>query len=244
MKYIFSLLAIAFTLTASAQKAVTAPKKVTFLAKDGLIVTADLYLVNDTLPYMILCHQAGSSRGEYLETAPKFTKLGYNCLAVDLRSGKEMNGVQNETAYLAELKKKPASYLDAEQDIISAIDYAFKKNKKKVVLVGSSYSASLALKIAAENERVKATLVFSPGEYFGDKLKVKDAIKNLDKPVWATSTKEESPEVETMLKNIKSTVKSQYTPATKGDHGSKVLWKEQTNYHEYWLNILMFMRQV
>lgn len=240
MKNILAILTLIIALPSLAQQ-----KKITFLSKDGLIITADLYLVNDTLPYMILCHQAGYSRGEYQETAPKFTKLGYNCLAIDLRSGKEVNGVTNETAMLAEAKKKPTNYLDAEQDIVAAVDYAYKKSgSKKVILVGSSYSASLALKIGAENDKVKALMVFSPGEYFGDKLKVKEAIKNLDKPVWVTSSKEEAPDVEKLLKDIKSTVKVQYTPATKGDHGSKVLWKAHANYHEYWLNILMFMRQV
>jgi pimeloyl-ACP methyl ester carboxylesterase len=238
MKHLLAILALLISLQSFAQK------KITFLSKDGLIITADLYLVNDTLPYMILCHQAGYSRGEYLETGKKFTKLGYNCIALDQRSGKEVNGVSNETASLAEAKKKGVGYLDAEQDMISAVDYAYKKSNKKVILVGSSYSASLALKIAAGSEKVKALILFSPGEYFGTQLKIKDAIKDLDKPLWVTSTKDEAPDVESMLKDIKSKVKVQYVPPTKGDHGSKVLWKENGNYHEYWLHILMFMRQV
>lgn len=239
MKYFLAILAFTIALHAHAQK------KITFLAKDGLIVTADLYLVNDTLPYMVLCHQAEYSRGEYIETARKFTKLGYNCIAVDQRSGDEVNGVVNETANLADAKRKKVTFLDAEQDIVAAIEHAFKKsNGKKVIIVGSSYSASLALKIATNNDKVKALILFSPGEYFGTQLKLKEAIKDLDKPVWVTSSKEEAPEVEKLLKDIKSKIKVQYIPPTKGDHGSKVLWKAHGNYHEYWLHILMFMRQV
>src|SRR3972149_6331103 len=77
-------------------------KTITFPSTDALLITADLYFVSDTLPYMILCHQAGYSRGEYMETADKFCNLGYNCLAIDQRSGKEVNGVKNKTATLAE----------------------------------------------------------------------------------------------------------------------------------------------
>ncbi|OFY85017.1 MAG: hypothetical protein A3F72_04525 [Bacteroidetes bacterium RIFCSPLOWO2_12_FULL_35_15] len=217
---------------------------ITFLSKDGVIITADLYFVSDSLPYMILCHQAGYSRGEYKETAPKFTKFGYNCIAIDLRSGDAVNGVNNETAFGAKSKNKPNTFLDAEQDILSAIDYAFKKSNKKVVLVGSSYSASLALKIGTTNDKVKAVIAFSPGEHFGAKLNLKEAIKNYDKPLFAASAKAEAADVSTLLKDIKSPNKKQCTPSGKGEHGSKALWKSTADYHEYWMALLMFMRDL
>jgi dienelactone hydrolase len=222
-----------------------AQETIKFPSKDGLPVTADLYLSSDTLPYMVLCHQAGFSRGEYKETAPKFTKFGYNCIALDARSGKEVNGVENETAKAALAAKKSTTYLDAEQDIIAAIDYAYSKSKKKVILVGSSYSASLVMKIGATNDKVKAVLAFSPGEYFGEKLNIKESIKNFDKPLFVTSAQSEAPDVSKLIKDVKSGRKQQFTPSGKGDHGSKALWKETNpNYHEYWLALLMFMRGI
>lgn len=217
---------------------------ITFLSKDGVIITADLYFVSDTLPYMILCHQAGYSRGEYKETGPKFTKFGYNCIALDARAGLEVNDVKNETAFGAKAKNKPLTFLDAEQDIISAIDYAYKKSNKKVVLVGSSYSASLALKIGTTNDKVKAVIAFSPGEYFENKLNLKEAVKNFDKPLFVASSKAEAPEVTALIKDIKSQKKQQCTPSGKGDHGSKALWKSSPDYHEYWMALLMFMRDL
>ncbi|MCW3072681.1 MAG: hypothetical protein JWO44_2571 [Bacteroidetes bacterium] len=223
----------------------SAQETITFPSKDGLTITADEYITNDTLPYMILCHQAGYSRGEYMSTAARFQKFGYNCLAIDARSGKEVNGIKNETAALAEKKKKGVAYLDAEQDILAAIDYIYKKTTKKVILVGSSYSASLVLKIAAANDKVKAVIAFSPGEYFGDKLNLKQVIKTLDKPVFATSSKAEAADLAALMKEVKSQNKTQFTPSNPGDHGSKALWKETNpNYHEYWMALLMFMRGI
>jgi len=220
------------------------PQKITFPASDGILVTADLYLVNDSLPYMILCHQAGYSRAEYAETAKKFCDLGYNCLAIDARSGNEVNGVKNETAALAAQKKKPTTYLDAEKDILAAIDYAYNKSGKKVFLVGSSYSASLALKIAATNKKISAVMAFSPGEYFGTKLKLKDAIKNLTTPVFVTSSKEEANDVSALMSDVKSKIKNQFVPTSKGKHGSSCLWKNNPGYHEYWFAIMMFVKQL
>ena len=219
-------------------------QKITFPASDGVLITADLYMVNDSLPYMILCHQAGYSRAEYAETAGKFCRLGYNCIAIDARSGNEVNGVKNETAALAAKKKKPTTYLDAEKDIISALDYANTKSGKKVFLVGSSYSASLVLKIAATNKKVSAVMAFSPGEYFGTKLKLKTAIANLSVPVFATSSKEEAQGVTTLISDVKSKIKNQFVPTSKGKHGSSCLWKNNPGYHEYWFAIMMFVKQL
>jgi dienelactone hydrolase len=219
-------------------------EKITFPSSDAVIITADLYFVGDTFPYMILCHQAGYSRGEYAETAIKFCHLGYNCLAIDARSGNEVNGVKNETAADAVLKKKPTAYLDAEKDIIAAIDHAYAKSGKKVFLVGSSYSASLVLKIATTNNKVKAIMAFSPGEYFGTKLKLKDSIAGLAVPVFVTSSKDEAPGVSTLISDIRSKVKTQFVPTSNGKHGSSCLWKDAPGYQEYWFAIMMFMKQV
>src|SRR6185369_7042843 len=166
--------------------------KVTFPGKDGITITGDWYPFNDHAPVVLLCHQAHSSRGEYSEVGLRLNKFGFNCLAVDLRLGDTMNGVVNETAAEAKRMNKGQSYLDAEQDILAAIDYLFDKYQKKIILCGSSYSASLALKIAKENNHILGVAAFSPGEYFDQKDFVAKHIKGLNEPVFLTSSKEES----------------------------------------------------
>lgn len=217
-------------------------QKISFPAADGLIVTADIYTVNDALPFIVLCHQARYSRGEYMETVKEFCALGYNCLVPDARSGKEVNGVWNETASLAAKKGLPGEYLDAEPDMITAVNYAYQKSGKKVILVGSSYSASLALKIAATNKKVSAVLAFSPGEYFGDKLNLKKAIAAISVPVFATSSKAESSEVTTLISDIMSKIKVHFIPTGEGKHGSSALWKNNPNNEEYWVAVKDFMK--
>ena len=86
MKSIIIISLISILLASPATK-----KKVTFTAEDGLEITADLYVEKEEYPYILLFHQAESSRGEYNETAIKLAKLRYNCLAVDLRSGNNSN---------------------------------------------------------------------------------------------------------------------------------------------------------
>lgn len=218
--------------------------KLTFPSKDGLTITADWYPVSSNFPVILLCHQNSFSRGEYIETALRLNKLGFNCLAIDQRVGNEVNGVKNETAEEARLKKIDPAYIDAEQDIVSGVDYLFEKYKRPITILGSSYSASLALKIAAENDKVSSVIVFSPGEYFEDKKYIGNHIQKLTKPIFATSSLEEVDSVTDLLKDINSRIKVQYIPASKGDHGSKVLWAESPYNHEYWIAVMSFLNRI
>ncbi|MBI3509236.1 MAG: dienelactone hydrolase family protein [Bacteroidetes bacterium] len=223
-------------------KKISAPLKITFAAADGIIISADSYFSNDTLPWLLLCHQAGFSRGEYIETAPKLAELGYNCLAIDQRSGNEVNGVKNETAQRAKDAGRPTTYLDAEQDIIAAINYLYEQTKKPVILVGSSYSAGLVLKIATVNPLVKAVLAFSPGEYYGDKLNLAKTVSTLDKPVFITCSHDEIPDVRKIYDAIPSQHKTFFEPKSPGIHASRCLWETTDDYKEYWVAVKAFLK--
>ena len=229
-----------FLLLFSITKLTNSQQTVTFQAADGVTVTADRYVVSTQKPYLILLHQAGYSRGEYRETAPKLANLGFNCLAVDLRSGNEVNFVRNRTALDAIEKGKPNHFLDAQQDIVAAINYVASLTQKSIVLVGSSYSASLALVEATNNFKVKAVVVFSPGEYFGDELVIKEATKMLYVPVFATSSKLEFPVMKEMLNHLRPQHLNLFEPSTEGVHGSRALWESNPNNSEYWMALTQF----
>ncbi|HYG50286.1 MAG TPA: alpha/beta hydrolase [Flavobacteriales bacterium] len=214
-----------------------------FTAADGLVITADSYEILPGEKYILLCHQAGYSRGEYVETAKKLNEMGYNCLAIDQRSGEACNGVVNETARRAKEQKKKTGYLDAGQDIVAAIDYIYNHSQHPVVVVGSSYSAALALKIAKNNNKVSAVAVFSPGEYLKG-INLQKEISGLNIPVFATSSKEEANDVATLLSGIADDKKTLFAPSGAGDHGSQVLWESAPDHNEYWTAFSDFLDKV
>jgi dienelactone hydrolase len=221
-----------------------AQQKVTFPSSDGLPVTADMYGQDRSLPYILLFHQANYSRGEYKETAPKLQKFGYNCIAVDLRSGNEVNYIQNETAAAAKAKKLPTEYLDAEKDIIAAIEYVKKISPQKIILLGSSYSASLVLKIARTNPSVSAVIAFSPGEYLPG-LKLKNEITKLDKPLFLSATVNEKPFVKELVSGINDNFITWFIPTkTQGVHGSRALWAASPESSECWMQLMLFFKQL
>ena len=141
---------------------------ISFKSADDVLITADIYAphTSNTTPVIVLFHQAGSSRGEYNEIAPGLNKRGFNCIAVDLRSGDYSRGKDNETTMRASKAGLATSYIDALPDIIATLQYANKHySNSKVIAWGSSYSASLVLKVAGDHpELVDGVLAFSPGE--------------------------------------------------------------------------------
>lgn len=218
-----------------------AQEKVTFYADDSLKVTADLYFTEQRNPFILLLHQAGSSRGEYKEIAPKLTNLGYNCLAVDLRSGNKSNYVTNETARRAKDLGKRTKYLNTLPDIHAAIKFIGKYNPQKIILFGSSYSASLSLVLANELDIVKAVIAYSPGEYFRPELDVKEKIKGLKKPIFVGTTDLEYRFAKELLAKVDSDTKTIFKPTEgRGYHGAKALWSDNKGSEECWFQLSYF----
>ncbi|MGD1845432.1 MAG: alpha/beta hydrolase [Salibacteraceae bacterium] len=186
-------------------------EKLSFPSQDGLIITADWFEKDPAKPAILLCHQAGYSRGEYRKTARELNEAGYNCLAIDQRSGDGVTGIINETATRAREKGLPNSYLDAEPDIRAAIDYLHARTGQKIILWGSSYSASLALKVAVGNDKVSKVVAFSPGEYLKG-VKLSQEIGDLAKPTFVTSSAKEANDVRKLMKGVKPKYVTQFAP--------------------------------
>ncbi|PQJ79977.1 serine aminopeptidase domain-containing protein [Polaribacter porphyrae] len=219
-------------------------KTITFPSKDGLPITADIYNSKNTFISILLCHQAGYSKGEYIDTAVQLTKLGYSVMAIDQRSGNAVNNIKNRTKLAASKKGLGVTYLDAKQDIEAAIDYIYKQNEgRKILLVGSSYSASLALLIGVNNSKIKAVAAFSPGEYFKG-IDINKSISTYKKPVFVTSSLNESESVKTLIDKIDSNFSTHFIPKVKGIHGSRALWKTTEGYETYWSSFNSFLTSV
>ncbi len=207
---------------------------ITFYAIDSVVITADTYFLKDVQPTVLLCHQAGFSRGEYLLTAKKLNKLGFSCMAIDQRSGNEVNGVINQTAIDANSKFMNVGYAGAKQDLEAAIDYLYDLNgNQQIIIVGSSYSASLALWLGSENNKIKAIAAFSPGEYLTN-LSLADTIKQIEIPTFITSSRREIRPVEKLIRFVKPKYITHFKPTVKGIHGSRAIWDSTEGHESYW----------
>lgn len=229
---------------------VTTPTTINFSSSDGISITADLYMpYSKTAPLILLCHRANWSRGEYLEIAPKLNLKGFNAIAIDQRSGKTKNNIDNATTAAAKAAGKSTSFVDALQDIQAAINYVKTTYAKGTfILWGSSYSSSLSLVLAKDNaDKIDAVMAFSPGEYFSDQGKASDwittEVAELKMPVFITSKNSESVDVNPIYNAIPSTNKTYYLPSSESKHGSEALYESNDVSVWTWNAVNKFLEQ-
>lgn len=225
-------------------------KTITFASLDGLEITADVYAPHSqSAPFIVLFHQAGWSRGEYREIAPKLNALGYNCMAIDQRSGGAINEVRNETHARAEKEGKGMTFLDAIPDLKAAVAYARNHYAKgKLLIWGSSYSAALVLRLGGTFKgTVDGILSFAPGEYFarfGESATfVSEGAKSIKTPVFITSAKHEREKWQAIYDAIPSQSKTSFVPTTDGNHGSRALWETFSDHVAYWDAVKKFLQR-
>lgn len=222
------------------------PEKIEFPSLDSLPISANLYHAADTLPVIVLCHQARYNKFEYAGIAEKLNELGFNCIAIDQRSGGPIADKVNETTLAALEAGKPIDFLDAEQDMIAAINFGKGKYDEPVILWGSSYSSTLALYLAVENEDVKAVVSFSPGNYLAEeKGSLIEKLAGFEKPMFVTSSKREATSVAELLSAMTLDENQiQFIPEGAGHHGSRALWTHQSDGEEYWAAIKSFLEKL
>ena len=219
-------------------------ERIEFKAADGVKIIGNYYEIDPNAPIIILCHQARFNKFEYAGIAPKIVKMGYNCLAIDQRSGGPISIFQNETMINSISAGKPTDMLDAEQDILAAIDWAYDKSKREVILWGSSYSSTLSIYIGMGNDKVKTFIAFSPGNYWSEKKgDLKAMLPTCEKSYFITSTKYENTHIKQFMSNVKlKRNQVVFIPKTEGYHGSQALWDGQAQGEQYWNAITEFLR--
>ncbi len=226
---------------------VNAQKKVYFTSSDGVKITADLYMSSNTnAPFILLFHQAGYSRGEYRSIAPKLNALGFNCMAIDQRSGNEVNGVINETHLEAVKQNKPTKYVDAIPDLEAAYQYVKLGIKpSKIIIWGSSYSAAITFFLASSHyNSIAGILAFSPGEYFKINGKpINYFATKVKAPVFITSAKNEKKQWIGIYNSLKKK-KYSFLPEDNGKHGSKALWSDNGSHTSYWNAVKEFLNKI
>ena len=209
--------------------------------EEGLEMTADYtrQRAKPKGPIVVCMHMAGSSRGEYADIAPLFAEYDCDVLAVDLRSGGEFGGVANElaAAWSEAHEGETASYEAAYPDVEKAVAWAQElRPDSRVILVGSSYSASLALVYAGRNpQAVDAVLAFSPGEYFKDFARVGLEVKTIEAQVYVTcgNGPRELSLAKPIFKAIPKELRSSFWPGEiPASHGARTLIQEDPAYGE------------
>jgi dienelactone hydrolase len=217
---------------------------VTLTAADKVKVFATYYGTGDeSKPIVLLFHMAGANGAEYATIAPRLNALGFNALAVDQRSGGRAFGRANKTVTAL---GHSTAYRAALPDLQAALDWARANHAAKIIVAGSSYSASLVFLLAADNPgRIAGLMAFSPGEYLGHANTVGAAAAKLeDVAVFVTSASDrgEIAAARAIVDAVPGRAKTQFVPK-RAPHGASAL-REDANpagYKEAWAAVERFL---
>ncbi len=136
------------------------------LTDDGVEVFGTAYFGDLTpeAPLVLLFHQGGSDgRGEYEPLVPWLNASGFRAIAWDLRAGGDVHGGVNRTAASLPVDV-PDDFCSAYADMKAALAYVRERGlAEEVVVWGSSYSAALVFRLAAEHPGdISGVVAFSP----------------------------------------------------------------------------------
>ncbi len=224
---------VAFVLLAAACMSPAArAETVTTKAADGITVYGEAYYggLPATAPMISLFHQAGSNgRGEYGPLTGWLNDLGYRAIAWDQRSGNGHFGGENRTAAEA---GGPDGYCDAYPDVEAGTAYAYGAAQGAPLIIwGSSYSASLVWRVAAEHpEEVDGVVAMSTatgGKL--DKCGAKAGLPNLADPGLAVWPKKEEKQAKALSKLLTAKNIAVHI-VDDGVHGSSTLVDERAGH--------------
>ena len=121
-------------------------------------------------PAVLLLHQWQSDRHSYDDFAKRLQAKGFNVLSIDGRGLGE--SVKTADGKPVAPERTDAAVKGMLGDVGAAFDFLSKQKNvdpSRVGIVGASYGSSLAIIYAADNPKVKAVALLSPGlNYFGN----------------------------------------------------------------------------
>ncbi len=175
------------------------PEDVTFKARDGLVLTATYSPpAEPKAACVVLLHMLCGKRQDWNDLVPDLRKAGYAVLAIDMRGhGDSKAGGKVDMEELDDKKAEPICAQMA-QDVAAAVAYLKGREEvdsTRIVLIGGSIGANVALNHAARDASVRSVVLLSPGlEYMG--IKTKDAMKScVKRPVLLVAS---SPDTESV----------------------------------------------
>ncbi|MEP6788062.1 MAG: alpha/beta fold hydrolase [Acidobacteriota bacterium] len=198
---------------------------ITFAAPDGAKLVGSLYEASkQNSPALLLLHQWQSDRHSYDDFAKRMQAKGFAVLSIDGRGFGESTKKADGSAVIA--GRTDADVKAMLGDTGAAIEFLSKQKNvdpSHVGIIGASYGSSLALIYAADNPKVAAVALLSPGlNYFGN-MPDDPAIKKYgDRPLYMTAARDDQESAAAVDKLISAVKNSKYIAKVheQGGHGT------------------------
>ncbi|MBI2932871.1 MAG: alpha/beta fold hydrolase [Planctomycetes bacterium] len=211
-----------------------AGEEVELKAEDGVKIAA-AYSKPDGAgkhPALLLVHEVGGQKENWGEFPAAAVKGGYAVLAIDMRGhGKSDNPFAGDRVKKMPGKWGKDEWMDVLKDLKAAKGYLAGRpevDEKKIVLIGASIGANLALHFAAEDRAIHAVAALSPGENYKG-VGTGEAMEACgDRPFFAAASEEDgyaAGSMRRLMAKAKHGIKNSRLYKGAG-HGTKMFGKE------------------
>jgi dienelactone hydrolase len=160
-------------------------ERIFLTTKDKVRIAADYQNV-DTSQYqqpkgwLVLVHMMPATKESFDSLAKEFQKIGYESIAIDLRghgesTNADLRGLNADSSGLdADLSRQKLDYRNFSNeehqksilDLEAAVEYlatSRRATSDKIIFIGASIGANLALQYIAKNPEFKTAILLSPG---------------------------------------------------------------------------------
>ncbi len=140
--------------------------------KDNVEIACDWYPAENPAGYLVLLHMMPATKESWKEFAEMAAGKGLSSIAIDLRGhGESAGGPEGYNAFADEEHQQSMKDVEAAVEFLSARGKGERVLPEKIVLVGASIGANLALWYLAEHPEIKKAILLSAGEdYRGIKI--------------------------------------------------------------------------
>ena len=199
------------------------PQNIKFTSADNVEIVGTFYeSAKANSPAVLLLHQWGSSRKSYDNLAKRLQAKGFGVLAIDGRGFGE--SVKTTDGKPVGTDRGDETVKGMKADVDNAFQFLAKQknvDSARIGLVGASYGSSLAMIYGAENPKVKAVALLSPGLNYLGNLPIEDAVKNFgDRNLLLVAAEDDNESAETVKKLKQLDEKSETQIYQKGGHGT------------------------
>ncbi|MBI4276754.1 alpha/beta fold hydrolase [Candidatus Uhrbacteria bacterium] len=140
--------------------------RITFPTSDGVTIVGDWYAVDRPKGAVLFLHMMPAVRGSWKSLAQELQKQQIMSLAIDLRG----HGESTNKGGLDYTTFSDAEQQQTRLDVAAAVAWLKAKGAKeqKIILVGASIGANLAIEYSAAHKAIPGVAVLSPGlDYHG-----------------------------------------------------------------------------
>jgi alpha-beta hydrolase superfamily lysophospholipase len=202
-------------------------ERITVKTIDEVTIVGDWVTAPTTVGAVILLHSMPLNRKSWLGFQTTLAKIGLASLAIDLRGhGESLQGPEGASIDFRNFSDE--EHETSLYDVIAAYDWVGRRgiDPERITLAGASVGANLAIRMLAEEPRIRGAVLLSPGRSYQGMNAVFDVESILPhQALWMAASEGDDQEAFESTKEVYDKAPSElktFEPLKNAGHGTNI----------------------